>query len=508
LEENEQERALRHRLTGLTIHPAVATSIVTRAGVLMAAKGQHLREAAACPGDVRFDGTGRIVAIKPGALSPALAARLEAAVIKPLTATRSEVLAQAPRPARSVLTVAMHTLRSDESPEGKALMDRARKLFLSGSVSRESVAALIDDGARRLGKNELLRAKFEELAVEIKKPATTPQLADNLYGRTFESLLAEDLVRDPPEGILNAAQELGKGVLDTLASLNPEQKASIIEGIAKQVRGDWRIWYGQSPTIKEFARNPSMETLKACLEHASNGIEAIKIPMIATHMFRSMKTRFPDAMPSWLRKADAFYNASVYPQKPQDKSILSDGARGGIEARRPGNLLHYQPSATTFEMQGTGGKNHSHARVVAPDAAEPGAPASFMKDALTRGQTVVTGPSGQTSLLTFFGQHLADVNPRFPVGDHHLNTLAMLVFDGGHSTEEVLHTLSTIEKATQSWVASLAALYPCSPDPTLRGYEAIARLGDTDADQQALRQRLEKALDKTLDFHASHVALA
>lgn len=475
----------------------------------LAEKGMQVRDRAACPGIVKFDGIGRIVAITTDALTPKLAARLEAAVIKPLTTTRSEVPAQAPRPARSILTVAMHLLRNDESAEGKALMDNARKMFLSGSLHDKSVATLIDDGLRRLSKNELLRVGLKELAKEINRPVSTPQLVDNLYGRTFESLLVEDLVRKPPEGVLNTAWELGVGVLDTLEGYTPSQRAVIVDGIAVQVRDDWRIWYGDSPSMKEFARTPSMATLKACLADTSNGIEAIKVLFIATHMCRVMNTSFRETNPSWLRMADAFYE-TVYAQKPQERSALTDGELGGLEARKPGNWLHYQPNASTFEFHSRKrvGKNYTHARVVAPGATESGSPNGFVKDALIRGQTVVNGASGQTNLLAFFGQHLASVNPRFSLGDHHLNTLMALVFDGGHSTEEVLYTLDAIEKSTRPWMASLAALLTCWPDGQLRGYEAITTLADNTADEQALRQRLEKALDMTLDYHGSHVAQA
>lgn len=506
-DEDPQTAALRRRLTGCTLAPATATAIVAEAEARLAARRLSLQTASACPGEIRFDGTGRIVAIKPGTLSPALAARLEAAVIEPLSKTRSEVPAQAPRPARSILTAAMHLLRHDESPEASSWMDSARKLFFAGSLTRDVVSASLDDAATRLQHHQTLGPAFERLAAESSKPVTTPQLVDNLYGRTFESLLVEDLVRDPPQGVLAAAKELGRGVLDILGSLPGSKQSKLVEGIASQTRADWRIWYGLSPTMKAFARTPSMETLAKCLSDTTTGIEAIKVPFLATHMCRTLNTHLPSDMPAWLHKADAFYESDIYPRKPQTTSMLSDGNRGGLEARIPGNRLHYQPGTTAFEMQGqAGGKSCTHARVVDAHAAEPDAPKGFVKDALTRGQTVVTGPSGQTNLLAFFGQHLADVNPRFSLGDHHLNTLMALVFDGGHSTEEVLHTIDAIEKSSRSWIASLAATLSCSLDAPLKGYEAIATLAENSSDELDLRKRLDKALDMTLDFHAEQVA--
>jgi hypothetical protein len=66
------------------------------------------------------------------------------------------------------------------------------------------------------------------------------------------------------------------------------------------------------------------------------------------------------------------------------------------------------------------------------------------------------------------------------------------VFDGGHSTAEVLYTLDRVTGRPT--------------DEPLRGYEAIATLASSGAERQALHERLENALDKTLDYHRRHVA--
>jgi hypothetical protein len=473
------------RLLGATIDPVVATAIMAE-GETAGRRKRAPRDPLECPGPVEFDGTGRIRSLRPESLSPALASRLEAAIIKPLADTRSDAPLEAPRPPRSILTVAMHLLRSDVSLDARALAHDARRLFLSSSLSHESVAALLDTGIRRLGANERLLGRFKELAGEIKKQTTMPQLADNLYGRTFESLLVDDLVREPPAAVLNAAHRLGSGVLGTLARFDELDRSLVVAGLAEALRADPRPWHGLCPSLTEFLDRPSMDTLSSCVARASSGIEAVKVAFVAASMLKSTLTLKLRATPQWLRDSDRYYRETIFPEKPQEVSNLRGGKPGGLEAGEPGIWLHYQPNATTWKISGTGGRNWTHSAVVSPESTS-----SFVDSALSRGQTVVTGPSGQTSLLTSFGQHLAQANPDFPLPDHHLLSLMSLVFDGGHSTEEVLYTLHRVSGRPL--------------DGPLQGYEAIATLTSSSVDSQALYERLENALDKTLDYHGTYV---
>jgi hypothetical protein len=76
-----------------------------------------------------------------------------------------------------------------------------------------------------------------------------------------------------------------------------------------------------------------------------------------------------------------------------------------------------------------------------------------------------------------------------------------VVFDGGHSTEEVLCTLDAIEKSRQGQNVSGTTLAEFN-----EGYQAIAKLGATEADRQALKKRMDEALDQTVKRFATHVA--
>lgn len=506
---------LRRRLVGAWIDPSVATAIIADARAELEGRGEALADPLECPGPVEFDGNGCIRSLRTRLLTPEIIARLEAAIISPLTQTRSDAPREAPRTPRSILIAVMHLLRCNAGPEATELMTRARKLFLSASFSREGVSRLVGDCSRRL-RNEQLHRRFREFDRELKQDVSTPQLADNLYGRTFESLLAEDLVRNPPEGILTAARRLGEGLFGMIEGLDSGAIKGLMHYIALEMRHDpkqscqWnkgpRPWHALCPRLKEFIRKPSMSTLRPCLVEVTSGVDAVLVPMVVTAAGRGFLSQLPWGMiPFSLLRANDIYLDEIKPQKPKDTSMLVQ-VEGQLLAHKPGIWLHYQPKVTHFDTLRPIGMDHAHDKVVAPNAASSRAPSGFTKNTLLKGQTMVNGPSGQTWMVEWLGQHLAQQEPDFPLGFHHLNTMMAMVFDGGHSTEEVLYTLKFAEELDQPLASSLCKWLPCLTDEPTSGYEAIPFLLENSADQQALRERLDKALDQTLDYHAEHIA--
>ena len=463
------------RLIGLSIDPKVADEI------LATADDDH------CP--VKFDGFGRIEDFAPlHQLPPTLVTKLENAVIEPLTSTNARGPRDAPRAERDILVRAMHLLGMEHNPVNHALLADSKKLFLSGSFSRDAVATFLHDAIARVD-DVLLHDQFTKLAAEIAKPVTVPQLADNLYGRTFESLLVDDLVRWPTKGMLRATSELGRGIVETLQSY----PRSVLDEMADILRNDVRPWFGLSPTMQKFLERPSMGTLKACMADTSNGIEAIKTINVAQRMvlaIHNVSERGEIQRPGWYRRCFDFYSDFLSTQKPGGKSQLS-----GVFAQNPGNWLHYQPNAaiTKSPWRGT---SWTHSRVVTPERLS-----LFEQDALARGQPIVNGASGQTGMVVSFAHHLAQNHPRLSQHDLHLAIMTCLVFNGGHSTEEVLFALD----ATKGLYAP-GSVEPGWASGFRGGYEAIAELAGNEADKEMLRDRMDAALKRTVAYCAKHVA--
>jgi hypothetical protein len=471
------------RLLGATIDPAVATVLLDEVGE------EHL--------PLKFDGFGRIdeFAFEEGQYLPdELMARLENATIKPLTHTNSLAPRDAPRAERDLLVRAMNLLQMAEAGAGTDLQKEARALFMSHSFSRESVAAFLKRGAEQLSQDVLLQDQFQKLHAESLKPVTMTQRADNVYGRTFESLLVEDLVLDPPPGVLAAAGELAEGIMETLELMHSGERDPLMRELVNVLKDDVRPWFAKSPSMQAFARAPSSRTFAACLADTSDGLEAIKVVHLAQRFVLAINNaseRDEIERPRWYDLSLNYYSDFLSTQKPQTKFELE------VPAGKPGNWLHYQRNASSLDMPVCGeNRNWTHYRM--PDPAEL---SMFEKDALLRGQPVVNGMSGQTCMVSIFGQHLARQNPALSLPDLHLAALMCLVFDGGHSTEEVVATVDALKA-----FHSPGSVEPGWSSGFRGGYEAIADMAGDEATRQTLRERMDSALDRTLRYCAEHIA--
>lgn len=418
--------------------------------------------------------------------------RLEAAVIRPLSQTNSQAPRTAARAERDLLVRALHLLHSHGGARTAHLAEQARQLFLSSSFSREAVAAFLKQGAQRLAADSLLQDQFTKLHADAMKPVSMAQRADNIHGRTFESLLVEDLVLHAPPGVLKAAHDVGEGILDTLDDLYSGERHALMHELVEQLAADPRPWFVHSPSMQAFAREPSMAGFTACLADTSTGMEAIKVIYMAQRFvlaINNVSERGGMARPEWYEQCLDFYTDFLRPQKPKTSGALD------VPPQNPGNWLHYQPNASVIETPRVG-MNWNNYRM--PNPAELSLSET---DSLLRGQTVINGLSGQATMVSFFAQHLARNRPTLSLPDIHLATMMCLVFDGGHSTEEVLATVDALKG-----FHSPEAVAPGPASGFRGGYEAIAELASDDADRQALRDRMDAAIDRMLGYHAEHVS--
>ncbi|MDA8521918.1 hypothetical protein [Acidovorax sp. NCPPB 4044] len=468
------------KLLGSTIDPRIATSL--------------LPEADPEAGPVRFDSLGKILGFSTRPHRPipaALIDRLEAAVIQDPVKTNAHASAEAPRPERDLLVRAMHVLSLYDSDDHAVLRKEAKALFLSSSFDRGAVSAFLHSAAQRLVDDLLIQDQFAKLAEEATKTVSVAQLADNLYGRAFESFLVEDLVRNPPPALLKAAATLGQGMFDMVLELHSSDRAALMTELIDKLSSGARPWFGHSPSLLAFASTPSMGTLAACLADVSSGIEAVKVMHMAqrfVHSINDVSERGDIDQPDWYRRCLDFYSDFMSTQKPAGRSPLD------LTAQKPGIWLHYHPNASTIENPGTG-TDHTHSRV--PDAEKL---SLFEQDALTRGQTVVNGLSGQTGMVSFLAQHIAKDEPSLSMKNVHLGMLMTLVFNGGHSTEEVLATAHALQPMHT----------PGSTDRRAEaaftgGYEALLDLAESEQARADLVERLERAVDRTVQYCAEHV---
>ena len=106
-----------------------------------------------------------------------------------------------------------------------------------------------------------------------------------------------------------------------------------------------------------------------------------------------------------------------------------------------GTGLHYQPGGDKYE-DFLNGRSVADGRILTP-----GKETTFERNALDKGLSVVTGASGSTNIMVHLNNYLAAKDPAYSPSQAYLNTLAFLVFDGGHSVNESLAVYRALQES-------------------------------------------------------------
>lgn len=229
---------------------------------------------------VEFDGFGRIESFsKP--LSHKKLMKLKAAVIEPLTETVATRNTTEPRTERDGLIVLLQALRKSHSSGAAELTQQARSLWLGGVVTRESMLSLIDQALPGVADDAELHSLLTELRAETVQLKTIPQYNENIYGRKFETALAQSLVENPPAGVLKAGAQMNRYMLRHVERLDPDTQDVVLATIAEYIQQDPRPWFGAKPEIVAFQQNPTINGLAELLRKPKDGLDVVKGGYIA-----------------------------------------------------------------------------------------------------------------------------------------------------------------------------------------------------------------------------------
>jgi hypothetical protein len=182
-------------------------------------------------GKIRFDGIGRIESFK-STLSAAELQALNASRILSLTQTRSPAPREAPLPERECLMHLLHATRNAKHPISADLHQDARRFWLEGIVNTHHATAFFRNSEEALGNLSELRDLATQLVRETEVPKTRPQYLDAIYGRKFESVVARELVDDPPEGVLRFSERLNLEVMRYVGDLADQRRDLVLEDAA------------------------------------------------------------------------------------------------------------------------------------------------------------------------------------------------------------------------------------------------------------------------------------
>ncbi|MBD2809639.1 MARTX multifunctional-autoprocessing repeats-in-toxin holotoxin RtxA [Xenorhabdus sp. Vera] len=401
---------------------------------------------------VSFDGFGRVVGLK-GDIPQDEIDLITHLQIKPLTQINSVAERDAPKTESDSLIVFVSRLEQAAIPEGSPLIERARELWLTGQVTNEKTKELFKDAVTQLRMHPELHTLTQQLLADANKEKATGQYIDNLFGRHFDSELAYELVNTASPEAKDTAKQTGNFLVQDfdkwISGFYPEgaerdQKiASKMQSFAKSIDKDFRPWFSRVPEITTFLDDPTSANFKTMMTKVDDGFSVIKVPFLAVKMATTPGMGMDSA--DWKRKGDIFYHDVITKARSTSTDLTTgtDVTHTVVITEKQtndyGTALPYQPANNKHDDFLYGRK------VAAGRILTPGRETAFERNALAQGQSVVTGASGSTNIMVHLNNYIASQQPTFPTGQSYLNTLAFLVFDGGHSVNESLAVYKALQ---------------------------------------------------------------
>ncbi|WP_378080511.1 MARTX multifunctional-autoprocessing repeats-in-toxin holotoxin RtxA [Aeromonas bestiarum] len=449
-----------------------------------------------------FDGIGRITGVV-GELSASDIARVTELGIRPLTDTNSNAERQAPRTEHDSLIAFAHQLGQFDTPQTRQLAAAVKALWLSGEVNGPRTIALFETASKTLGDQPQLQVLAQALLADAHKSKATGQYIDNLFGRRFDSEIAHALVTSPSQAAIDTSAQLGASLvkefgdwIQTLQLDEATQSQRIdkkMAAFAEAIKKDTRPWFSRVPSLTDFLAEPNLANFKQMMTRVDNGFDVIKVPFLAVKMATHPELGMDTA--DWKREGDRFYGSVITKARSTSTEIAS-AKDGLLQVDLPGRTtsdygtgLHYQPGGDKYD-DFLSGRSVADGRILTP-----GKETTFERNALDKGLPVVTGASGSTNIMVHLNNYLAAKEPGYSPNQAYLNTLAFLVFDGGHSVNESLAVYQALQASGDARKQVLESY--------TANYRDLVDLAG-DAGKAAVQDALDRAFGRTLDFYQQH----
>ncbi|AJE37253.1 TPA: MARTX multifunctional-autoprocessing repeats-in-toxin holotoxin RtxA [Aeromonas hydrophila] len=498
----EQVKALRFEAAFLLSH--TFASRAKSAGVYGLALPPE--QAARFEDQLVFDGIGRIIGVV-GELSATDIAKVSELGIRSLTEINSRAERQAPRTEHDSLIAFAHQLNQFDTPQTRQLAAEIKSLWLSGDVRGPRTIALFETASKTLGDYPQLQVLAQSLLADAQRSKATGQYIDNLFGRRFDSEIAHGLVTAPSQAALDTSAQLGSKLVkefdDWIQTLQLDEATRTqridkkMAAFAEAIKKDTRPWFSRVPSLTEFLAEPTFANFKQMMTRVDNGFDVIKVPFLAVKMATHPELGMDTA--NWKREGDRFYGSVITKARSTSTEVAS-AKDGLLQVDLPGRTtsdygtgLHYQPGGDKYE-DFLNGRSVADGRILTP-----GKETTFERNALDKGLSVVTGASGSTNIMVHLNNYLAAKDPAYSPSQAYLNTLAFLVFDGGHSVNESLTVYRALQESGDARKQVLESY--------TANYRDLVDLAGEDS-KASVQAALDGAFGRTLEFYQQHAYTA
>lgn len=445
--------------------------------------------------EIDFDGIGRITSFRSGVTLATLNV-LARNKIKPLTESHSPFARDIAKSGRGCIVEFMHALKGHDDPAARALVIEVKEFWLSGKLDVASVAGFFQRAGARDDLAPPLKALADELQTTSTQPKVATQFYDNIYGRKFESDFAHELVKNPPARLLNNTAKIGDAmldwVMDSIVPTMPEEDLNDVLGaVAAKISEDMRPWFSETPEVRAFLENPTLDNFAPMYNKVDDGFDAIKIPYLCAR-FMIVADDF-EILPTWMHEANTNYVEVVEATRSVDFSDVTGGDFKGHGLGLPHHPQH--DPLPGFQI----GTNWAIAKEI-----QIGEPTAFETNSLKYGHPVACSVSGSANIMAHFSQHLAENDPEFSQQQAQLCTLMFALFDGGHSANEVMVVAKALEEEPWEQDKDMDDILNDRREFTanyILDYNDIIKLGLEDGTHDEIRQALDSAFATTVKYY-------
>ena len=258
---------------------------------------------------VSFDGIGRVGGFNADIPEEDIA-RLTAGVTESLTQTNSSHARLAPKTPVDSLMLFSHKLKQMNSEPARQFYNQAQSLWLSGKINNGNLKELYASVIANPQTTPEIKSLAEELLAHTATESHSTQLADNLFGRKFDSEVAHAMIKNPSESAIQTARQTGEYLLSDFTQIaenkTDEKRQQMLSSLANAITGDSRPWFNKTPSLQAFLEHQSMESLEGMLTEVKSGFDAIKMPFLAVKMATVAEQKILNVS-GWKEEGDKFY---------------------------------------------------------------------------------------------------------------------------------------------------------------------------------------------------------
>lgn len=424
----------------------------------------------------------------------------------------------------------------------ESLKQGAEESYFMGRRDLSSVRKLLNAALKSLNSFPELNqlgskcSKLLDQLPELESDLLPTQFHDCLYGRVFDSAVVERLVRKTPDSVCKAMTAVSRHVADWLSKQDPRLQEKVTDQLMWFInRNDPRFWFPKTPLIQKMQQVSSWkEAFPILIEYLNKekatGYEVISGPYLIVKIClaldhnkevvfepilperlnplpewskaeldqwdnrnREIKSRNDEILWKpipWMRSANSNYSSVIYRQR-------------SVESPSPGNiskmkasgitLLHQPPVAPHSWMipsERPSNKNRPNLQK----------PSQSLKVALVHGLPWGVGVSNSTSIMLHVLNHAIKSGKDIDITSLLLGTMMFLVYDGGHSVQEVLWTANQLNKMLK---LDLDLSDSENPNSFIADYQRFSDIFPKELSSQ-VKKVFSKAMDDVITYFGKY----